>query len=106
MPTLKQQTVSIGQQSQTVELVSLKNTMSRGGKRMYVIRDKDTGKRIVDPITNKGDAEREFRQTIEDIQRGMESAAKSNMDLGIGGGGSDVLGSSSSNTNDGLDDLL
>lgn len=73
MPQLRQKTVSVGNESQTVVLKKLKNTMASGGEWMYVIEDADTGGRIEDPFTNKQRAEQEFRQTVSDIRRGMES---------------------------------
>jgi len=87
MPQLKQKTISVGNQSQTIVLKKKKNTMGRGGKSMYTIEDKDTGALIEDPFTNKRKAKRAFERSVDDIQRGMESAKSSDSGAFGGGGG-------------------
>lgn len=82
MAILKQKTVSEGRQKQTVVLKQLVNTMNRGGRHMYVIEDKDTGARLVDPMTNKREAKQEFRRTVSQIQTGMQSAANDSSGFG------------------------
>jgi hypothetical protein len=84
MPQLQQKTVTVGNESQTIVLKKLKNTMRRGGEWMYVIEDGDTGARIEDPFTSKQRAKQEFRQTVSDIRRGMESNQSGGGPLGSG----------------------
>lgn len=87
MAQLKQKTINVGNQSQTIALKRLENTMTRGGKWMYVIVDKDTGTRLEDPYTNKKRAKSAFKSTVSDIKRGMKSSASSSgPDMGLGGG--------------------
>lgn len=79
MPCIKQKTVSVGNQKQTVALKKKRNTYDDNrGKNMYVIEDKDTGELIEDPYFDKQRAKQAFDRTISDIERGMQSARDDN----------------------------
>jgi hypothetical protein len=69
---LRQRTISVGNESETVYLRKRPNTLDRGGQYMYVIKDASGG-RIEDPYTNKQAALREFRATVDQIRTGMQA---------------------------------
>jgi hypothetical protein len=77
MPRLKQKTITVGDQRQRIELFKLQNQFPElfNGEYMYVVRDMDSGDRLEDPVGTRQEAERLFRRTADDIQRGMQSSA-------------------------------
>lgn len=74
MAVIKQKTVSVGNQSQTVALKKLKNTMDSGGQHMYKVVDLNSGAVLDDAVTTKSQGLANFRQTVEDIRRGMKAS--------------------------------
>lgn len=87
MALLKQKTVRVGNQQQTVGLKKLQNDMGRGGEHKYEIVDLDTQSLLEDPLTDKREAKRKFKATVEDIERGMEAYQddrNGGLDMGLG----------------------
>lgn len=86
MAVIKQKTISVGNQKQTIQLKQLKNDFDRGGEYMYPIVDADTGDYIEDPMFRKREAKQEFNRAVGDIERGMKSGqSDSGGGLGLGG---------------------
>lgn len=73
MVQLKQKTISVGQQRQTIELVRLNNPGGGRAQFIYEVRDADTKELIEDPVTTKKEGLRLFRESVDQIERGMQA---------------------------------